>query len=407
MNILLINHYAGSPEMGMEFRPYYMAREWIKLGHKVAIIAGDYSHLRQKNPSIKKDFTKAKIDGITYCWVKTGQYTGNGVKRALSMARFTGKLWLKAKWIAKAFKPDVIITSSTYPIDTYAGQRIRKYAPKAKLVHEVHDMWPITLIELGKMKRWNPFVILMQCGENSFCRHADKIVSLLPEAKQYFIKHGMKADKFHFVPNGIVEEDWENAATLDEQHRAVLDKLKKTGKFIICFFGSHTASYALTYLIKAVQSLENPSIAVVFVGNGNQKSELMKMAAVKMPDSFVFLPPVPKSMIPSLLEYMDVLYVGALNNNMFRFGICMNKLFDAMMSGKPILYAVNAPNNYINDYNCGITVEAEREIALKDGIMQMMAMSVQKRNELGRNGHKAVLEHFTYKKLAADFAAIF
>ena len=78
-----------------------------------------------------------------------------------------------------------------------------------------------------------------------------------------------------------------------------------------------------------------------------------------------------------------------------------------MMSGKPILYAVNAPNNYINDYNCGITVEAESEIALKDGIMQMMAMSVQKRNELGRNGHKAVLEHFTYKKLAADFAAIF
>ena len=24
MNILLINHYAGSPDLGMEFRPYYM-----------------------------------------------------------------------------------------------------------------------------------------------------------------------------------------------------------------------------------------------------------------------------------------------------------------------------------------------------------------------------------------------
>ena len=33
MNILLINHYAGSPEMGMEFRPYYFAREWVKAGH--------------------------------------------------------------------------------------------------------------------------------------------------------------------------------------------------------------------------------------------------------------------------------------------------------------------------------------------------------------------------------------
>ena len=26
MNILLINHYAGSPDLGMEFRPYYMAK---------------------------------------------------------------------------------------------------------------------------------------------------------------------------------------------------------------------------------------------------------------------------------------------------------------------------------------------------------------------------------------------
>ena len=31
MNILIINHYAGSPEMGMEFRPYYFARAWVTM----------------------------------------------------------------------------------------------------------------------------------------------------------------------------------------------------------------------------------------------------------------------------------------------------------------------------------------------------------------------------------------
>ena len=67
MNILLINHYAGSTEMGMEFRPYYFAREWLKRGHRVTIIAGDYSHLRIKNPEIKKDFQKEVIDNIQYC----------------------------------------------------------------------------------------------------------------------------------------------------------------------------------------------------------------------------------------------------------------------------------------------------------------------------------------------------
>ena len=133
MNILLINHYAGSTEMGMEFRPYYMAREWTKLGHKVDIIAGDYSHLRKMNPTVKYDFQTEDIDGITYHWIKTGTYQGNGAKRAITMFRFVGKLWWNASKIVKEIQPDVVIASSTYPIDTFAAQRIAKKA-KAKLI---------------------------------------------------------------------------------------------------------------------------------------------------------------------------------------------------------------------------------------------------------------------------------
>ena len=51
MNILYINHYAGSPDMGMEFRPYYLSREWVELGHNDTIIAEDYCQLRKKNKS--------------------------------------------------------------------------------------------------------------------------------------------------------------------------------------------------------------------------------------------------------------------------------------------------------------------------------------------------------------------
>ena len=76
MNIVLINHYAGSPEMGMEFRPYYLAREWVKMGHRVRIIAGDFSHLRIRNPKVKKDYQRENIDGIEYYWVRTGDYQG-------------------------------------------------------------------------------------------------------------------------------------------------------------------------------------------------------------------------------------------------------------------------------------------------------------------------------------------
>lgn len=406
MNILILNHYAGSPEMGMEFRPYYFAREWIKMGHRVDIIAADYSHLRRRNPYVQSDFQEEVIDGIHYHWLKTGTYEGNGVKRAMTMFRFVSKIWIHAKRIVSQLQPDVVIASSTYPIDTYAGQKIRKVSgKKVKLIHEVHDMWPISPIELGGMSPSNPFIRIMQKGEDSFCRNSDLIVSLLPAAKEYFCEHGMEANKFRHVPNGIVLEEWENPKPLPEEHRNIFHKLKEEGKFVICFFGSHTNSYSLDILIEAVKNLQMDDLAVVFVGDGFYKEQLKQMT-VGAESSFTFLPPIPKQSIPSLFEAVDAVYVAAVDNGIARFGICMNKLFDAMMGGKPILYGVNAPNNYIKDYHCGVSVEAENVQALAEGICRLKEMPLNVREKLGNNGHEAALEFFNYRVLSQKFLGI-
>jgi len=398
MNIIYINHYAGSPEMGMEFRPYYLAKEWVKMGHKVIIIAGDYSHLRIKNPTVDKDFKKEIIDGIEYRWVKSGKYSGNGINRAFSMFRFVKKLVFNAKRIAKRFKPDIVIASSTYPLDTFSAQRIARYSG-AKYVHEVHDMWPITLIEIGGMKKYHPFVILMQIAENSFCKHSDYIVSLLCAAKDYFINHGMSSEKFKVVMNGIVKEEWDNPQSLPVNYKNLIDQLHNEGKFIICFFGSVTKSYAIDYLVKAHQKLNNNKIALLIVGEGNYKERLMDMAG----DNVFFLSSISKTAIPDLLYNIDCCYVGALHNDMFRFGICMNKLFDSMMSGKPILYAVDAPNNFITDYCCGISVEPENVDSLMKGMQDMVLLSDKERKKMGDNGRNAVINNYTYSNLAKKF----
>lgn len=400
MNILLINHYAGSPEMGMEFRPYYFAREWVKMGHRVCIMAADYSHLRMKNPRISHDFERQVIDNITYCWVKAGRYEKNGVRRALTMFRFVGKLWLRAGRIAKLWKPDVVITSSTYPLDTYAGQRIAGKC-RAKLIHEVHDMWPITPVEINGMSKHHPFIMALQLAENSFCRKSDKVVSLLPNAKAYFMAHGMEEKKFVWVPNGIAADEWEKTEDLPEKTRALIEHMRNEHEFLLCFFGSHTKSYALEYLIEAAGAFDYRKIGVVLVGDGSDKKRLAEKSSRYR--NIYFSDPVPKRCIPSLLEAVDGIYVGAVNNRMFRFGICMNKLFDSMMSGKPILYAVNAPNNYIEQYGCGISVEAENTQALKEGIEKLLCTSGEELRRMGQNGREAVLEHFQYERLAETF----
>lgn len=407
MNILLINHYAGSPDMGMEFRPYYMAREWVKLGHKVTIIAGDYSHLRRKNPSVKADFTKEQIDGINYCWIRSGPYEGNGVKRAFSMVRFTGKLWLKAKWIAKTFRPDAIITSSTYPIDTYAGQRIRHFASEAKLVHEVHDMWPATLTEVGGMSKYHPFVVVMQIGENSAYCHSDRVVSLPPFAEKYMRKHGLQKDKFVHINNGIVLEDWNSPQPLPENHKQILKALKDNGKFIVGYFGGHALSNALEYLLETAKEMaDNEKVQFVLVGDGVEKKHLQAFAAEEKLENVTFLPPVSKYSVPNLVEYFDCCYIGVKDSPLYRFGIAMNKIFDSMMAGKPMVYAVNAPNNYAREYRCGITVKPEDVNSIKAGIEKLLSMSQEERDKLGENGRRAVLENFEYSVLAKKFLEV-
>lgn len=406
MKILLINHYAGTPLMGMEFRPYYFAREWTKMGHDVWIVAGDYSHLRKKNPTVDYDFQEETVEGVNYTWVKTGQYVGNGAKRALTMFRFVTKLWKKSKWLANKYQPDVVITSSTYPIDTFAGQKIAKCA-KAKLIHEVHDMWPSTLYEIGGMSKWHPFVQVMQLGENSAYKHSDKVVSLAPYAKEYMMKHGLGEDKFVHIPNGVVLEDWEQSQKLPIEHERILQGYRKENKFVVGYFGGHALSNALDTLVDAAKYIDDEQVQIVLVGEGVEKKRLQEKANKLELKNITFMGAVPKMCIAELVKYFDCIYVGALDSPLYRFGVSMNKIYDAMMGGKPMLYAVGAPNNYVYRYQCGVDLEPGNCQSLVDGIEKLKNMTARERQILGDNGKNAVTQYYNYGILSKNFEKVF
>ena len=406
MNILYLNHYAGNLELGMELRPYYFAQEWLKMGHHVTIIAGDYSHLRIKNPDVKKSFQKEMIDGLSFCWVKTGRYRGNGIGRALTMFRFVGKLWWNARRIAKSMKPDVVITSSTYPLDTFAGQKIRKLS-NAKLIHEVHDMWPATLIELGGMKKSNPFVMLMQIGENSAYRHSEHVVSLLPCAKEYMMSHGMAAHKFVNIQNGIVLEEWEHGEQIPEQHQNLLKTLKKEGKFIVGYFGGHALSNALDILLDTAKTMEIQNAVFVLVGNGIEKSRLVERVRTEKIENVFFLDTVRKSCVRDLLGYFDCCYMGGLDSKLYRFGVSLNKMYDSMMAGKPILCALNVPQCPVEVYQCGFMVRSGKTADIQQALQNLYGMPQEEREKMGQRGKEAVVKYYNYHVLAETFEKLF
>lgn len=404
MNIMLINHYAGSVEMGMEFRPYYFAREWEKMGHNVWIVAGDYSHLRKVNPEVKEDLQYDIIEGVKYLWLKTGDYQGNGIKRALTMFRFCAKLFLKSKALLAIIKPDVIITSSTYPLDTFPGQFLKRKS-KALLVHEMHDVWPATLVELGGMSKWHPFVMLLQLGENSAYKKSDKVVSLLPATKAHMMQHGMREDKFICIENGVVEEDWVDPKELPKEHIETLETLKKSGKFVVGYVGGHALSNSLMNLILAAEKIAISDVHFVLIGDGVEKNQLIKYTEERQINNVTFLPPISKKCIPKLKDYFTIGYCSAKDSPLYRYGISMNKIYDYMYMGIPVLLGFHANENLIEKYNCGFVSDAMPEKIIET-IIKFYMLDKSELKRMGEHGKKIIEDKYKISKLAQEFLNI-
>lgn len=402
MNIILINHYAGSNIHGMEFRPYYLAREWVKTGHDVTIIAASFSHLRQKNPDISA-ITEEVVDGIRYIWLPVNKYQGNGVMRFKNMLAFIYQLYKNmGKFIG--LKPDVVIASSTYPLDSYPAYKLAKKTG-AKFVFELHDLWPLSPMELGGMSKWHPFIMLMQKAEDFWCTHADKVISILPKTEEYLKTRGLKGGKFYHIPNGIVLSEYDNVLPLKADYAELLDKLHNSGKFLIGFAGAHGIANALNVLLYAAEKLQNTNAYFVLVGQGQEKENLKALAQKMKLDNVLFLDSIPKKMVPAFLNKMDVLYIGWQNKPIYRFGISPNKLMDYMMASKPILHSVTAGNDLVQEANCGISVPAEDVDAVADAIKKFMTLDKAELSALGKNGKEYVIKHHDYKVLAEKFIA--
>jgi glycosyltransferase involved in cell wall biosynthesis len=400
MKILYIEHYAGSPKYGMEYRPYYLAREWVKHGHEVTIVAASFAHLRSIQPATTKKASTENIDGIRYIWLNTPPYEGNGIGRIRNITAFLGALRHLPR-ILRGEQYDAVIASSTYPFDNGIVRKLARHWSAAH-IYEVHDLWPLSPMELGGYSSRHPVIIATQLSEDHAYHHADAVVSLLPAAEGYMRSRGLAEGKFHYVPNGIMVEEWkEDSSALP---REISDRLSEwaRNRFLVCYAGAHGLANALDYFLDAARCL--PEAGFVLVGKGPEKERLRAKAAGL--DNVLFLDAVRKPAIPVVLGKMDALFIGLQRQSLFRFGISPNKLMDYLMASKPVVCAIEAGNDIVGDAHCGFTIKPEDPYAIIDAIKRLMALTPMERKEMGENGKRYVLTHHDYRVLAEQFLKI-
>ena len=386
MRILLINQYAGAPSLGMEYRPHWMSLEWQKLGHEVLVVAGDHSHLRRAQPPRA---TPPWRGSTSSPW-------------ALPPTRRTGRVGSRTSWPSepscdatprtlRSWSPDVVIASSTHPMDVRPALHLARSCG-AVLVHEVHDLWPLTPKLLGGMSDRHPMIAWMQREEDLACREADLVVSMLPATLPYLQSRGLDADRWAYVSNGVPVE-------------AVMDAVAAPpddGVFRVGYFGAHGPANDLGTLIEAARLLrDDEGIEFHLTGSGPLKAELKEQASEL--DHVHFHDAVSPDESRRMMQQMDALYIGLAHSELFEHGVSPNKMFDYMAAGRPVVQAISTPASPAELAGCTVTCAPGSPTEVARVIVDMAAQTPQARARLGAAGRAYVAGVATYPVLAKTF----
>lgn len=404
MEILYINQYAGSPYHGKELRSYYLAREWIAKGNNVTILAGSFSHLRTNNVKLQNDWYQEEIiDNIKYIWCKTLNYKKNTLMHFISILFFVSKVKKLFKKILINNKYDLVIASSTHPLDCKIAKQIALHN-SCKFIFEVHEIWSLIPVELGQFSRFNPFIMYCDYCEDFAFKNADYVISSFAHAKDYLMRKGMLANKFIYIPNGVNINNYINKK--EELDNMVVDKINEIQnkyKFCIAYVGNLSKQHALEYPILASKLVQHSGIAFIVVGDGEEKENLQKICKVKNISNVFFIDAVKQSQTLQLLEMVNVAYLGWRKLLIYRYGISPDKLINYMLAKKPIIHSITYGNNIVKEANCGITIEAESIEQIARGFDRLSKMNKRELAKLGNNGYEHAVNNYDYKILANKF----
>lgn len=380
-------------------RDWFLMNELGKLGFDVTVIASD-SNTASEVPVISSAVQKDQRDNLVIYWLKTYKYLiPKSAKRVLSWFHFE---WLLFKFNkSELHRPDVVIVSSLSLFSIINGYLLRrKYG--CKLVLEVRDIWPLTIVEEGGFNPKHPFVMLLARLERFAYKTADVIVGTMPNLGEHV--HNILGFKkpTYCVPMGFDPNVLSIQENIDGE---IVRQYFKNGKFHVVYAGTIGITNALdTFFEVAEKLVQNEDIHFVILGEGALKSDYMKRYAHC--NNISFMPKVSRLMVQSVLKNADVLYLSAFDSKVWKYGQSLNKIIDYMVAARPIIASYSGHQSMINEAESGFFVPSQNVKAVVEKILLLKDMSRQDRVEMGERGREWILLNRNYNKLASYYADI-
>lgn len=394
MNVWIMNHYAIPPSLGGLVRHYYFAKFLAQKGHSVKIFTSSEIHntdvnmIKDKSLYVEKD-----MDGVEYTFLRTSDYTGNGLSRIFNMLEFPLRIWQAGK---KFPKPDVIYTSAP-TIFTAASAVLFAKRYHLPCMVEVRDIWPESIVEYKGMSRKNPIILVLYQLEKWLYRHADRLLFTMEGGYDYIKEKNWEkyipASKVSNLNNGVDLEEFDRNAlecTLEDAD------LLNPDTFKVVYTGSIRLVNNLGRVVdmaKYMQEHGHDNIRFILYGDGTEREELSNRCQAEGLKNIVFKGKVEKKYIPFILTHSDLNLNHVKQTNIMRFGCSLNKLFDYFASGKPVLSDLTVQYDLIERYQAGVTLKTQDTESMCKEILRFSEMPSEEYQTYCSNARNAALKY--------------
>jgi len=266
-----------------------------------------------------------------------------------------------------------------------------------KVVLDMHENYPEALRTWFKWKK-NPIVRLKNAlfmnpehwtkFERKACSESDHIIAVVEEMKERVIaEHSIRPDKITVVTNtedkGFVKQKLDTS---------IYEKL--TGKFIITYSGGIGPHRGVDIAIRGMQYLKDEDkiqLAIVGFGSASVMSSLQSLVQELQLKNVHFFGYQPFSKFYSYMHLANINVIPHQSNG-HTDNTVPHKLFQGMMSGKPLLVSSSIPlKRLITKYESGLVFEAGNPMDFAEKVKALYS-NQELSNQLGMNGRKATLE---------------
>lgn len=400
MRVLIINQYFPPEVEPSASKMHEVAREWVRDGFEVVVIAGIPSY-----PSgiVDARYRRAlwrveRIDGIqvirTYA---APSRPGAVVRRILSHLSFMISATVAGLFVKGC---DVVLASSP-PLEVALTGLLVARLKRRPFVFEVRDLWPDDAISLGLIH--NRVIIGLTRLAERFCyRKADRVVVVSPGFVDYVASSGVEKKKIEVIVNGTDTALFRPRGTKDPLLRALFPE----GSIIVLYAGTFGLQHNLITVMRTAALLKGESgLSFLLIGDGCDRVELQKAKVGWDLENVVLLPVQTRRRIASLISSADICLVHTA-----RYDINLRnlpaKVFDYMACARPIVIAGRGEARaLVEGAGAGTPAEPDDPESLRRALLSL-ADDPGLRARLGENGRRFAIAHCSRQVVATHYGGL-